>query len=207
MQLPGREERHGDRPFTSIEALVPALLDGIAPVLDLPFVVFGHSLGALVAFELTRSLRRRAMPMPRHLIAAAHPAPHRRKPRPPIHAMSADEIIGELSRLQGTPAEALGNAELMQAVLPLLRADFEMLDTHRHRDEPPLDVPVLAVGGTADSDVSEDGLRAWREMTTQPTRVQLFAGGHFFIHTQRDLLLREVAGVLEGVAGSAAPAQ
>lgn len=195
VQLPGRENRLGEPPFRRLEPLVKAAAAALTPYLDHPFALFGHSMGAVTSFELTRELRRRGF-RPAALLVSAFRAPHLPDPDPPIFHLPDQEFIQELIELGGTPPEVLGNAELMQLVLPRLRADLEICDTYRYAPESPLTCPLAVFGGEGDREVSPEELAGWREHTTGPFRLRLFPGGHFYFHEANDALKQAVAAEL-----------
>jgi medium-chain acyl-[acyl-carrier-protein] hydrolase len=197
VQIPGRETRFREPAFTRLRPLIEALAESLRPHLDRPFALFGHSLGALVAFELTRHLQREGAPEPAHLFVAGCGAPRARGQEPFLHTLPAAEFWKELRRLGGTPAEVLDNEELMELLLPTLRADFALAETYTYVDGPPLTCPVCALGGL-DEEVDRRDLGAWRELTTGPFRLRMLPGDHFFIQTARPLLLRALARELLG---------
>jgi len=201
VQLPGREDRYRETAFASLVGLSRALSREIAPYLDRPFAIFGHSMGALLGFELARSLRHAGAPAPLALLIAAYPAPHVSLSRAPIYQLPDREFIEEMRRLQGTPTAVLENRELMDFVLPILRADFEACDTYLCAPEPPLDCPFFVFGGTEDHEVGEPELERWREQTTAAFRLQMYPGTHFFVHTQRDRVLAGIGAHLATVIG------
>jgi len=185
VQLPGREHRLMEPAFTRMDALIPALRDAIAAHLDRPFAIFGHSMGALMAFELTRALRRAGVRLPQQLFLSAHRAPQLPDRRAPIHTLPDEQLWEQLRRLDGTPEEVLANRELMELITPTLRADFELCETFELAKEPPLDIPFRLFGGTEDPNVDEPDLEAWREHTTAALRVSMLPGGHLFLQQQQ----------------------
>ena len=203
-RFPGRGARLKEVPFTRIGPLVEALAAALEPYLNRPFAFFGHSLGALVGFELARELRRRDRPLPAHLFVSGCGAPHIPYPHPPIHALPDPAFLEELRRLEGTPAEVLAHRELMQLLLPALRADFALRETYTCAPEPPLDLPITAFGGMEDERVNGERLEAWREQTTKAFTLHMLPGDHFFLNTARSLILqmlgRELGPYLERVA-------
>ncbi len=194
--LPGRGSRTRERPHTSITALVEELGRAVRPYLDLPFAFFGHSMGAVIGFELARLLRREGAIVPAHLFVSGRRAPQIPETDPPTYNLPDAELIEEVRRLNGTPPEVLEHPELVELMLPLLRADFQMIETYRYVDEPPLDCPVSAFGGLQDSEVTREHLDAWREQTTSGFVRRMFDGDHFFLHRAEQALLTTIAGEL-----------
>lgn len=195
IQPPGREHRLTEAAYTRLDALVQALAVAIHPYLDLPFAFFGHSMGALTSFELARQLRRMSDRQPVRLCVAAHRAPHLLNPTVTstlIYQQPA-EMFKKVLRFEGTPEQILQNDELMEALLPILRADFELCDTYEYRDEPPLACPISVFGGLADSRISTASLEAWREQTSKTYSLRMLPGSHFFLRTAQDLLLSAIA--------------
>lgn len=190
VELPGRGTRLKEPPFTRLSPLVQAIAHAILPHLDKPFAFFGHSMGALVSFELTRLLRRNYSRSPVHLFVSASRAPQVPDPDPPIHALPEPEFLEELRCLNGTPKEVLENTELMQLLLPILRADFAVIETYVYAPEPAQDFPITAFGGLQDREVSCDALEAWREQTSASFSLQMLPGNHFFIQSAQPLLLQ-----------------
>lgn len=193
VQLPGRETRLAEPPERHLDTLVERILPALGPYLEGPFAFFGHSMGALLAFELARALRRSGGPLPALLVASGHRAPHLPDPHPPAHALPEPELLDELRRLNGTPPEVLEHPELRAILLPILRADFAVCETYAYRAEPPLACPITAFGGLEDGDVTRDELAAWREQTTAGFSLRMFPGDHFFCNTARPLVLHALA--------------
>lgn len=193
IQLPGRETRFRDPAFAHLSPLVAALAESLRPKLDRPFAFFGHSLGALVAFELSRRLLEDYKLQPTHLFVSGCEAPHTRSSGGKIHSLSSAEFREELRRLNGTPLAVLDNDELMELVLPTLRADFSLWETYAYTAGPPLACPIIALGGLGDDMLSRRELDAWRELTTGPFRLRMLPGDHFFLHSAQPLLLQILA--------------
>jgi surfactin synthase thioesterase subunit/glycosyltransferase involved in cell wall biosynthesis len=186
VRLPGRESRLAEAPFERMGPLVVALADNIASYLDLPFAFFGHSMGAVVAFELARELRRRSRPLPRMLIASGARAPQFRRHHVPPPAPSSEAFVEELRRLQGIPAEVLDDPALMRAILPALASDAALYRNYIYAEEAPLPIPVRAYGGADDPNVRREHLDGWAEQTTASFAVRVFPGGHFYLTTARE---------------------
>jgi medium-chain acyl-[acyl-carrier-protein] hydrolase len=189
VQLPGRENRLGERAIDDVRTMVRELAAGLRPFLDRPFVMFGHSMGALLAFELTCELRRTGLPQPRHLFLSAHRAPHLPGDLPHVHTRSPQEFRAELRRLEGTPAAVLEHEELMQIAEPILRADFKLCETYAFEPVEPLDVPLSIFGGVDDTKVPEAVLQPWQQHTRVPIRLRVLPGGHLFVQQCRTEVL------------------
>jgi medium-chain acyl-[acyl-carrier-protein] hydrolase len=196
VQFPGRGTRLREAPFTQLSSLVQGLAQAVAPLLDKPFAFFGHSFGALVGFELARQLRRQSGGGPVRLLVSADRAPQLPARHRPIHALPEAEFLAELRRLNGTPGQLLDDKELMQIMLPVLRADFAAYQTYAYSPEPPLDCAISCFGGMQDQRVSRGELEAWRDQTRVACTLQLFRGDHFFLNTARPLLLQALSNEL-----------
>jgi medium-chain acyl-[acyl-carrier-protein] hydrolase len=195
VQLPGREERFREKPFTRCSELVRAIADAVGPKLIAPFCFFGHSMGALVAFQLARELRRRGARGPEHLFLSGRLAPHL-PPRPPLHRLPDAELVAAIRRLNGTPNAVFDEPELLSLFLPILRADFSVTEAEPHVAEPALDCPITAFGGREDDRASEAELEAWREHTTGAFSRTMFPGDHFYLVSARPMLLDRLALLL-----------
>jgi medium-chain acyl-[acyl-carrier-protein] hydrolase len=193
IQLPGRETRFREAPIADCHALVRTLTGVLYPYhLDLPFALFGHSLGAIVAFELARSLVENYGAKPLHLFVSARIAPQERDPRAPIHSLADDDFAEVLRGLNGTPGEVLLNPEL-RPILEMLRADFALNERYVYTVKPPLPVPISAYGGVRDPKVTEQELARWRAQTSARFDLRMFEGDHFFLNTERRRLTRTIA--------------
>ncbi len=200
VQYPGRENRLYETPIARLSELVEALLPVITPQLDRPFAFFGHSLGALIAFEMARALQQRAQSSPICFFASACRAPHLPARKPPISRLPNEEFMAALAELNGTPEVIWQNKELMEVLLPMLRADMSMYDTYTYLPGPPLLCPILAIGGLQDAVVVPEDLHAWREQTNSMFAVQMFSGDHFFLQSSSKLLLETIARTLAPAA-------
>jgi medium-chain acyl-[acyl-carrier-protein] hydrolase len=188
VQFPGRGTRLLETPFTQLLPLIEALAQALVPLMDKPFAFFGHSLGALVGFELARQLRRQSGVQPVRLFISADLAPQIPHRDRPLHALPEGELLAELRRLNGIPGKVLEEAELMQMILPILRADFAVYETYVYSAEPPLNCPISTFGGLQDQRVSRGDLEAWRDQTNGSFSVRMFPGDHFFLNTTQPLL-------------------
>jgi medium-chain acyl-[acyl-carrier-protein] hydrolase len=190
VQLPGREIRIAEPPLTNFSAMVDALAAGLAQWLDeRPFALFGHSMGALLAFALARQRRRAGRSAPLMLIVSGHDAPASPSTFPRCSEMSDADLLRWLRRLGGTPDAAFDVPELVDLVLRTTRADLMICDSFVHTVEPPLACPILAFGGADDPYTSPDGMEAWRRETSAPFSACFLPGSHFFVRSsERDLL-------------------
>lgn len=196
IQLPGRSNRLAEPSYTNILAIARAIAAEIVPLLDMPFAFFGHSMGAVIGFELARLLRAEGRPLPLHLFVSGRQAPQIPDDDPVTYNLPNHEFINELRRLNGTPKEALEHPELMELLSPIIRADFEAIQTYEYIPDKPLDCPITAFGGLQDRDVSRENLEAWRQQTTSSFLLRMLPGDHFFVNSARDVIITIVAQTL-----------
>jgi medium-chain acyl-[acyl-carrier-protein] hydrolase len=199
VQLPGRENRLAEKPYSDLAELAEKLGAELAPFMDRPFAFYGHSNGGLMAFEVARLLRRQGRRMPEHIFIGGRPAPQLELDEEPIHALPEAEFLDALRRYNGTPEEVLQNPEIMELIAPMLRADFSLGETYRYAQEPPLAVPISAYAGRRDDEVSQDKVEAWREQTSAAFTFVVFPGDHFFIVGDREQVLQQMNRELRGV--------
>jgi surfactin synthase thioesterase subunit len=198
VQLPGRERRMAENPADRLIPLVGELAGAIVPLLDRPFAMFGHSMGAIIGFELLRELRRRGLPSARHFFPAARPAPQIDDPAPMISALPDAAFVQQLrDRYDGIPAAVLQEPELLALLLPMLRADIAMLETYQYIDDVPLSVPITAIAGTGDVRATAAQLEEWRHQTNAAFALSMIEGGHFFLQTSP----ADVATVISAALG------
>jgi surfactin synthase thioesterase subunit len=202
VELPG----HGARMGQPLETTMPGLVEHLLPRVSLGgaprFGLFGHSLGALVAYEVAHALRARSGMEPTALIVSGSSAPSMRDPAR-YSALSSDaDLLAELVRLEGTPSSVLANAELMDLTLPIIRADFRICADYEYRPRPPLHCRILALGGDADASVTPGRLAAWRSHTTGDFSLKMLSGGHFFIRERESQLLDAIAHCFRSPASS-----
>jgi surfactin synthase thioesterase subunit len=194
---PGRGSRYHETPIRKLTLLAQKFCQMIQPLLDKPFAFFGHSLGGLAAFELTRQLRQQEFPQPQYLFVSACGAPHLPDPNPRLHDGSDAEFINSLQELNGLPAELLDQPAVMHLFLPVLRADFEAGETYRYSaDGSPLHIPILALAGLEDPLVSRERIAGWASHTDVSFQSQYFPGDHFFINTSREAVIASIAAEL-----------
>jgi medium-chain acyl-[acyl-carrier-protein] hydrolase len=194
VHLPGRGRRSAEPLFRHVNLLVNAIADHFPVETEQAFAFYGHSLGAVVSFELARELRRRYGILPKRLFLSGRRAPHVPDRERPTHNLPHDEFVAELERLNGTPKELLESPETLELFLPILRADFEMAETCEYHPGERLSCPIHVYGGQQDEEVSAEDLRAWEEHTSAAFAISMFAGDHFFIHDRNTSFLDTLRG-------------
>ncbi|MET7950184.1 thioesterase domain-containing protein [Micromonospora sp. NPDC005324] len=180
VQLPGRENRISEAPRFRVADVATA----IAERADGPYAIYGHSMGGRLGFEVIRELRRSGGPLPLRLYVGGARAPHINAPSvfDGLSQVDDEELLRRLRVSGGLPGEVLGHPELVELLLPLLRADFERVDGYRYGPEEPLPVPIVAFSGRHDGAVSREQSDAWREHTCAGFTLHELDGGHFFLH-------------------------
>lgn len=195
LRLPGREARFREPAFSSLDDLVPELVDDLTPLLDVPYGWFGHSGGALVAFEACREIRRRALPEPARLAVSSRPAPHLAAPSVSVLGLPEGtsvrdatdaELAALVAALNGAPGEVRGGTAAFAPFVKTLRADLSFVEAYEYRPEPPLDLPISVFGGEQDPAASLEDLRAWHAHSSVSCAVQAFPGSHFYLHQVRE---------------------
>ncbi len=189
VQLPGRETRFLERPYDSIEPLLAGLVAGIRPYLDRPFAFFGHSLGALVGFELARRLAQEGI-VPQHLFVSGYGAPHLPVKLAPMCHLDDAQFAATLRDLAMMPTVVWENEELLVLLLPMLRADFAVYERYQYRVAAPLNCPITMLGGEGDPLVSPEMLAAWAMHSVNPGQMHLFPGDHFYLNGQETAVWR-----------------
>ena len=196
IELPGRGTRLGEPAIPDMNSLVRPMAEALKPLLDLPYAVVGVSMGALVGFELVRALRRSHGREPAALLAVSQNAPSAPLERLPAHLMSDDELRASLRRFGGMPVEVLENPRAMRVFLPVLRADYSVVDTYNYEAQEPLRCPIHLFVGTEDPSVSSKGLGGWRRETSASATTHSFTGSHFFFQDEEPGFLAAVSGRL-----------
>ena len=207
VQFPGRETRLRERPYMDLEGLLDGASEAIRPYLDTPFALYGHSMGALIAFELARRLRREGAPAPRRLIVSGHRAPHLPNSHPPIAHLPDLDFLAELrQRYEGIPEEVLRHTNLIALLLPSLRADMALIERYAYVAAQPLECSISAYGGLQDRVATEAELAAWQTQTQGLFSLNLFSGNHFFIRSAATAVVttlsRELAEMGQSPAGA-----
>lgn len=198
IQLPGRATRFGEPPFRRMDLLVEALAGELRPFLDRPFAIFGHSMGALLAFELARALRAAGAPGPEALFVSACRSPEiddgQRE-----YMLPDPEFVAALRRWDATPAEILDDPGALELLLPVVRADFEVAQAYAYREGPPLGCRIRAFSGIGDASATPALMRNWRRHTTGSFSLSVLPGGHFLLEQARPALLTILAYELSRV--------
>jgi medium-chain acyl-[acyl-carrier-protein] hydrolase len=198
LQLPGREMRLREPALTDLSALVALLVAESESLRSGRFALFGHSLGALVAFEFTRALRRRGEPLPLYLFVSGSPAPQLAPPAPNLLGLDDEAFLTTIRDFAGTPEPVLQDRELVSLLLPTLRADFGLRAGYVCADEPALPLPISAFGGEGDTFVPLSSLFGWRTHTQRSFSLMRFAGDHFYYRDQ-PVFFRELARALDRI--------
>jgi len=197
VQLPGRENRLRESPYTDLRPLAEVLAGQIQWYLQKPFAIYGHSMGALLAFELVRILQRQNAPLPRTLFLAAHRAAHLSPRRSPLYALPDKEFIQALHRFGGLQDEVMKDQELLDVLLPTLRADLTLCDRYSYSPGSPLNCPFQLYVGRDDQEAPPEDMESWREHSAQSSSLCIFSGGHFFLRSDGDALMQAIATELE----------
>lgn len=183
LRLAGRDARRLEAPATRMREIVEPLAEAVAPLFELgPLALFGHSLGALIGFELARELRRRELPRLRSLTVSGRRSPGGGGKTLRLHELPDHKFVKEVQRVYGgIPPAILAEPELLELTLPILRADLEVNETYEYRDEPALDTPIRAIGGTEDPHAIAEELAAWDRHTNAKFGWAQFEGEHFYL--------------------------
>jgi medium-chain acyl-[acyl-carrier-protein] hydrolase len=191
--LPGRESRLRDKPFTHMDSLVQSIACSMRPYLKVPFAFFGHSMGAMVSFELAQHLWQNCQIGPVELFVSGCRAPHLEDAEAPTYDLPEKAFLDALRDLEGTPETVLEDADMIGMMMPALRADFELVETYRYQTYPPLPVPIAAFGGIDDFKVKSSHLQSWSQHTAESFQLNMLPGNHFFLHKHQSKLLNLLA--------------
>jgi surfactin synthase thioesterase subunit len=200
-QLPGRDLRGGP-PLDSIAAMVATLLPAVDEVADLPYAIFGHSMGALIAYELTAAIEGTRPHRPECLFVSARRPPDEGETHPPLAHLDDAEFISEMrDRYNAIPEAVLAEPDLLALLLPLLRADIRAFESYRHTLDTVIDTPLHVFGGRYDARPRPEALAGWQRVARHPITVETFPGGHFFINDLREPLIRTIVARWIGAPG------
>jgi medium-chain acyl-[acyl-carrier-protein] hydrolase len=195
-QLPGRGSRLFEPCIDSFQELIETLTSLVITHANRPYLFFGHSFGGLMAFEVTRALRKRQKTLPKHLIISACEAPHSRSQSKRLHELNDTDLKQALAQLNGTPTDVLENTELMRLLLPGIRSDFRLNAEYSYHFEPPLNLPLTVLTGQEDTHVHPQKLNRWQEQTSAEYKKHTILGNHFFIDTQREAVINLINNLL-----------
>jgi surfactin synthase thioesterase subunit len=198
VQYPGRQERLAEPCLDSVAALTAAIVPEVAGWLDRPFALFGHSMGAIVAFEVARALEQRDGPRPAVLFVSARRAPSTHRDER-VHLGGDGALLRDVTRLAGTPAELMADEDVRQMLLPALRGDYKAIETYRWAPGPPLRCPIRALVGDADPLTTEAEAAAWARHTTAGFDLRVLPGAHFYLADHVGAVADLVAGTLVAV--------
>lgn len=201
--LPGRERLLGLPPFTDFRTAVEQICSELQPLSSKPFALFGHSLGAALAFEITYRLEQQGARSPFCLIVSGRSALHlldspskdSEDGEGPNSALPESEFISLLQQMGGTPPEILNNPEMLQFLLPVIRADFRLAEDYRWEGQSRIACPLLVLGGNGDQYANE--LAAWRDLTTGEVGMRIFEGGHFFTMSREEEVCQVIANFVK----------
>ncbi len=200
LEIPGRGQRLMEPLVTHLPDLVKQIAENIQGELDRPYAFFGHSMGATLAYELSHHLAARYNNEPAFLFLSGRSAPHLNDREEPIHQLSDEDFWEKIRSFEGTPPEILQHKELMELLLPIIRADFKMVETYVHQSRPPLNIPMTILGGLEDESTPREHLDAWQGYTTASFSVRMFPGGHFFLQKYTaqilELIMRDLSAVM-----------
>jgi len=180
-----------------MHSLIPQIAQGIKEELDRPYALFGHSMGTLLVYELTHFLLENGFPAPAHLFLSGRGAPHLPNRDKPIHQLPEHEFVAEIRKFNGTPKEVLEHEELMQLMIPILRADFEVCETYQYTQKPAFTIPITVFGGLQDEGATREELEAWQEHTTAGFNLRMFPGGHFFLLQHQPTIVETIVRDLQ----------
>lgn len=186
LELPGHETRIDEKLIDTLPDLCESLIEVIAPMTDLPYAFFGHSMGALVAFETTRLLRKNNVKLPSKLFLSAHIPPDQELREKPMYNLDKEDLIKELKRMGGTSEELLEDSYFAELYIPIIRADMAICEKYIYSYQTPLPVPIHMFGGFDDITVTPEELLGWRKQTTSNFVCHIYDGGHFYLVNHLD---------------------
>jgi len=182
LDLPGHGKRIKEPLLTKLETIVDDLFHQVQEdIKNQPYAIYGHSMGALLGYLLTKHILSTGLPTPRHLFLSGKEGPSKTNDKPHKHRLPKTDFFDKINELGGIPPEILEHAELMDFFEPILRADFKAIETYVYHPTPPMDMPITFLHGLTDPEVSENELQAWQQETRQPISIKKFKGSHFFI--------------------------
>jgi len=196
VELSGRGSRLQESLKYDMDSLVEELIGAIKNYIDKPYYFFGHSMGALVSYEIARRLSKKHLPLPEKLILSSHSAPQFNKRSPVMHKLPKDEFIRELKELNGMPKEFFESEELLDIFLPIIKADYTVCETYEFSAREKLKIPFIAIRGTNDQTVLKEDMIGWSDLTQSGFKFFEFPGDHFFITKNQDEFIKFVSHIL-----------
>jgi surfactin synthase thioesterase subunit len=185
VQYPGRQDRRHHPLLDTIDELADESYAALEPLLDQPVAFFGHSMGAVIAFEVATRMKQRHDPAPAALFVSGRRAPSRHREEEGVHLRDDAGLVTELKSLSGTDPRLL-DPDVVGMILPAMRSDYTAVETYRYRPGPKLDCPIAALIGDADPKADLDEVKAWQDHTSGPFQMHTFVGGHFYLADHRD---------------------
>ena len=196
VEFPGRGGRMAEKLISDISIAVDQISEEITDYFEKPYIFFGHSMGALVAYELSHLLIKKYDSRPLKLYLSAHMAPNIRKDEKIMHLLTGDEFLDELIKMNGLATEILQHKELLDLMLPIIKNDYKLCETYQYADKERLNIPFQVFGGKEDKDVKFDHLEEWSNLTSSECNIEMLDGDHFFISKQKDLFLEKFSSIL-----------
>ena len=196
VEFPGRGTRMGEKLIDNIEEILSNISISIDEWLDKPFMFFGHSMGALISYELIFKIYEKYNKLPLKLYVSAHKAPFLERGGPIMHKLEKEQFVSELKQMNGIAKELFEHSELMELMLPIIRNDYAVCENYNYKQKKKLDVPITAFGGTDDKDVKEEHLKEWAKVTTSEFNHFLLEGDHFFIVKEKKKFLNIFSKIL-----------
>lgn len=196
VQYPGRQDRRAEPCVDDLGELADLVTRELRGWLDRPILLFGHSMGATLAFEVARRLEQEGT-VPLGLFASGRRAPSRHRDER-VHLADDDGLLADLKRLSGTNSQVLGDDEMVRMILPAVRSDYRAAETYRYRPGPPLSCPIVALTGDDDPHVTMEEARAWSEHTAADFSLRVYPGGHFYLNTHAAAVIGVISGHIAG---------
>ncbi len=196
LSFPGRGSRHGEAAIHSMPQLADEITEALKPYLNKPYVLFGHSVGALVAYEVACRIQATGLMQPMRLIVSAHETPENSHTDSPMYTLSDSELLDKIGELGLVPDNALQNTELAQFILPALRADFELSETYVYQPGKALSAPITATLGSADPLLDKNAMQLWETYTAEAFSLRCYDGDHFYTVSAEQQVLDDIAAEL-----------
>ena len=196
LNFPGRGSRRREPAIHDMEKLAESITEAVSSYIDKPFAFFGHSVGALVAYETAGKMKEKGLPSPVRLLVSAHKVPHESRETDPMYNLSDEELVEKIIELGLVPEETLENRELVDFILPPLKADFEVSETYSFKGRDPLETSITALGGKKDPLLTPEDLKNWDSYTKGNFTWKVFDGDHFYTESHTKILLDEISRLL-----------